>query len=151
MLVLLGVARCTAFLVNPRSNVLSVTLFKDKKLIMIDPIVLAGAKQHDKEVDADLEEETDIMPVADNATEMPEPPSPLLILAAYLAFVSFWPLLAYVRQNFNFDIDTFMTLSDMMDGPDYDPETIMELPKLSPAEKLVDALFGPPGVDHRGF
>jgi len=67
----------------------------------------------------------------------------------WVCFVSFWPTLAYIRLNYDFDVDTFLVMKDLLQEPDYD--TIQELPQLSPAERLLDSLFGPPGVDRRGF
>ena len=81
------------------------------------------------------------------------------LVAAYLGFISFWPLLALLQiylRNHEFDINTYLTVKGLLDSAapssydDYD-SSIMELPPLSPAERLVDSLFGPPGVDRRGF
>ena len=82
----------------------------------------------------------------------PPLPRPALVALAYVSFISFWPLLAYIERNFQWDVNTFMTLNDLMDTANPERvDTILELPKLSPAEQLVDALFGPPGVDRRGY
>jgi len=73
------------------------------------------------------------------------------------AFVAVWPLLALLRilaRDYELDVDTYMTLKDIMD---VDPaqqqaeQQILELPPLSPAERLVDVFFGPSSVDRRGF
>ena len=81
----------------------------------------------------------------------PEQSIPLSGLALAVAFVMFWPLLALLRVNVGgptggFDIDMFMALKGILDvqGADTADETILELPPLSPAEQLVDAIFGPP-------
>ena len=42
------------------------------------------------------------------------------------------------------DVDMFMALKGILDAPTSDNIEIMELPPLSPAERLVDAIFGPP-------
>lgn len=68
---------------------------------------------------------------------------------ATLAFVLFWPLLAFFRgNNHYFDVDMFLALKGILENnnpSDYsDSERILELPPLSPAEHLVGAIFGPP-------
>lgn len=81
-----------------------------------------------------------------------------------IAFVAFWPLLTVLRLWFShqvdWDLDSYLLLRDMMDDTtttaattlyDEAPSQIMELPPLSPAERLVDALFGPNTVDRRVF
>lgn len=87
------------------------------------------------------------------------PPKWKLALA-YLGFISFWPLLALVQvylRTHEFDIDTYLTVKGLLDAVPLDDtaaETssgITELPPLSPAERMVDALFGPNQVDRRGF
>jgi hypothetical protein len=82
-------------------------------------------------------------PIADTI-----PPSfPFLPAAvATLAFVLLWPLLAFLRNSY-FDVDMFMALKGILDAPpsmDDTTSNIVELPPLSPAERLVDAIFGPP-------
>jgi hypothetical protein len=85
----------------------------------------------------------------------PSPPSisffPFGLTA--VAFVAFWPLVAFLRANSDisladFDIDMFMALKGILDGNDpsgvYSEDQILELPPLSPAEQLVGAIFGPP-------
>lgn len=82
------------------------------------------------------------------------------VMLATILFVSFWPLLAFVRTNVSnpidgFDIDMYMALrgilddnnnniNDVMSSDMIRTDTILELPALSPAERLVDAIFGPP-------
>jgi hypothetical protein len=66
---------------------------------------------------------------------------------ATLAFVLFWPFLAFLRSlYYNVDVDMFMALKGILDTPLLPSDTaeIVELPPLSPAERLVDAIFGPP-------
>jgi hypothetical protein len=131
---------CSAFAVRPSPAVL------EKKTIRI-PLFLSDRDEND-EHKVSLNHQTDATFCKSTTSaedDTPELPPKLFIAAAYLAFISFWPLLAYIRLNFDFDIDTFMNLRDMMDDPSYDPDTIVELPKLSPGEQLVDAFFGPPG------
>lgn len=82
-------------------------------------------------------------------------PSRWKLIVAYLAFISFWPLLAAVQvylRTHEFDIDTYLTVKGLLDtaapptfddGSSSSDTTIMELPPLSPAERLVDSLFGP--------
>lgn len=91
--------------------------------------------------------------------EMKLPPRWKLIVA-YLGFVSFWPLLAAVQvylRTHEFDVDTYLTVKGLLDTAapldnGSDATTIMELPPLSPAERLVDSLFGPNKniIDPRG-
>ena len=133
-------AHCSAFAVRPSRAAL------EKKTIRI-PLFLSGRDDNDEHrVSLNHQTEATLSENTTNAEDdTPELPPKLFIAAAYVAFISFWPLLAYVRLNFDFDIDTFMNLRDIMDGPSYDPDTIVELPKLSPGEQLVDAFFGPPG------
>ncbi len=79
------------------------------------------------------------------------PPLPAVMFAT-ISFVSFWPLLALMRSTSSpidgFDIDAFMALRGILDDNDavsgIRPEVILELPSLGPAERLVDAIFGPP-------
>jgi len=84
-----------------------------------------------------------------NTNEFVTPEFPLLsAVVATILFVSFWPLLAYLRQN-TFDIDMYLALKGILDDPvslgaDNLEPGIVELPSLSPAERLVDTLFGPP-------
>lgn len=89
------------------------------------------------------------------------------LIVAYLAFISFWPLLAFLQvylRNHEFDIDTYLTVKGILDAAAPADTTtttatmwedtssgILELPPLSPAERLVDSLFGPNNVDRRGF
>jgi len=73
----------------------------------------------------------------------------------FVAFVSFWPLLAFVRFKLfagigpignpmdYLDVDKFMALKDLMQEADGSKE-IMELPSMSPAEQMVGSFFGPP-------
>lgn len=69
---------------------------------------------------------------------------------ATLAFVLFWPLLALLRNyTYNIDVDMFMALKGILDDagvvlPNDNDAEILELPPLSPAERLVNAIFGPP-------
>ena len=69
-----------------------------------------------------------------------------------LAFVQ-----VYLRAH-EFDVDTFLTVKGLLDAAAPDDngswdrnDMILELPPLSPAERMVDALFGPNQVDRRGF
>lgn len=84
-----------------------------------------------------------------NAASTTTPSFPILPAAvATLALVLFWPLLAFFRSAV-FDVDMFMALKGILDerpaGYDYGGDSnIVELPPLSPAERLVDAIFGPP-------
>lgn len=108
----------------------------------------------------DDDKDTGPLPWIPPTTDMEFPPRWKLI-AAYLGFLSFWPLLAFVQlylRNHEFDIDTYLTVKGLLDSAntsppmdDYGSSGILELPPLSPAERLVDSLFGPPGVDRRGF
>jgi hypothetical protein len=68
-----------------------------------------------------------------------------------VSILALWPLLALFRDTndptFGFDIDMFMALKGILDEPNQSnllPEDFVELPPLSPAERLVDAIFGPP-------
>jgi hypothetical protein len=89
------------------------------------------------------------------------PPLPTLnssVIIPYILFVSFWPLLALARFQWEawfpyggnpleyFDVDKFMALQEMMQEVTIPEEGIVELPALSPAEQLVGAIFGPPPV-----
>ena len=81
------------------------------------------------------------------------PPLPTLdasVLIPYFLFLSFWPALAFLRLQLDslpmplldyFDVDKFMALQEMMQD---EPQDIIELPALSPAEQMVGAIFGPP-------
>lgn len=79
------------------------------------------------------------------------PPFPAAALVATILFASFWPLLAFLRATNSpldgFDVDTFMALRGILDNNDavgMGSDTVMEFPPLCPAERLVDAIFGPP-------
>ena len=101
--------------------------------------------------------------VASSTTTTPEMklPPKWKILAAYFGFISFWPILAFVQvylRAHEFDVDTFLTVKGLLDAAAPDDngswdrnDMILELPPLSPAERMVDALFGPNQVDRRGF
>jgi len=87
----------------------------------------------------------------DESQEIERPAGlPLGAIGLTLAFVAFWPLLALVRtmnydQTIGFDIDSYMALKEMLEVSDVPSmDEIKELPPLSPAEKMVGALFGPP-------
>eukprot|EP00980_Cylindrotheca_fusiformis_P021706 scaffold8535_cov132-Cylindrotheca_fusiformis.AAC.14 len=81
---------------------------------------------------------------------------PFLATAVLLtAILSTWPLLSFFRDTNSptdgFDIDMFIALKGMLDGGiggesvTFDnAEAVIELPALSPAERLVGAIFGPP-------
>jgi hypothetical protein len=74
------------------------------------------------------------------------PSFPLLpAIIATMLFVSFWPLLAVIRNGY-IDVDMYMVLKGILDDKTNveSSTTILELPPLSPAERLVDAIFGPP-------
>lgn len=99
----------------------------------------------------------DINDIDDDKQDISFDPVPTLpffpTIFAYIAFISFWPLLAFIRINFfsdnpinYFDIDKYMTLRNMMDSTTttIDTNGITELPALSPAEQLVGTIFGPP-------
>eukprot|EP00977_Amphora_coffeiformis_P024136 scaffold15108_cov180-Amphora_coffeaeformis.AAC.12 len=99
-------------------------------------------------------------PTTENMTELLPPRWKLVV--GYLTFISFWPFLAWLQlylHSHEFDIDTYMTVKGLLDtaadsvndNDMNDMESILELPPLSPAERLVDSLFGPPNVDRRGF
>ena len=80
-----------------------------------------------------------------NDTDIPSFPFLPAIIATIL-FVSFWPLLAIIRNGY-IDIDMYMALKGILDDNTANVDsstTILELPALSPAERLVDAIFGPP-------
>jgi hypothetical protein len=64
-------------------------------------------------------------------------------IVATILFVSFWPVLALLR-NGHLDVDMYMTLKGIFDESLPGENTILELPPISPAERLVDAIFGPP-------
>ncbi len=69
-----------------------------------------------------------------------------LAALATLAFVLFWPLLAFLRSS-SFDVDMFMALKGILQDPGVLPKDtpeVLELPPLSPAEQLVGAIFRPP-------
>ena len=70
--------------------------------------------------------------------------------------LSVWPLLTFLRDvnhpTDGFDVDMFMTLKGMFDGngnadmsmlTNDNYQSIVQLPALSPAERLVGAFFGP--------
>ncbi|KAG7349440.1 hypothetical protein IV203_012037 [Nitzschia inconspicua] len=106
------------------------------------------------QIDLSIETETtaDRTSSYDDKVETPPVPSsnltpsfPFLTAAmATMVFVLFWPLLAFV-QNSYFDVDMFMSLKGILDDTSMDENSIIvELPPLSPAERLVDAIFGPP-------
>jgi len=100
-------------------------------------------------------------------------PSRWKLVVGYIVFISFWPFLAWIQlylRTHEFDIDTYLTVKGMLDTAADNsmmnesssssssssnditiPQSILELPPLSPAERLVDSLFGPPNVDRRGF
>jgi hypothetical protein len=84
-----------------------------------------------------------------NQTKIDEkgvPSFPLLpAIIATMLFVSFWPLLAVIRNGY-IDVDMYMVLKGILDDKTNveSSTTILELPPLSPAERLVDAIFGPP-------
>ncbi|KAG7374370.1 hypothetical protein IV203_013465 [Nitzschia inconspicua] len=102
-------------------------------------------------IDLSIETETTADPTSsyDDKVETPPLPSstpsfPFLSAAiATIGFVLFWPLLAFVRNSY-FDVDMFMALKAILDDTSMDENSIIELPPLSPAERLVDAIFGPP-------
>ena len=82
-------------------------------------------------------------------------PFPFLTVALPLVgLVAFWPFLAFFRDTNDptsgFDIDMFMALKGILetnnsnDVAGMSEASILELPPLSPAERLVDAIFGPP-------
>jgi len=92
-----------------------------------------------------------------NDYDEPPPGNYIKIILSTIAFITFWPLLAYLRYeagdivgdafgHVGFDVDTFMALKDITNGNTNGDEIgqILEIPTLSPAEKLVGALFGPP-------
>ena len=76
---------------------------------------------------------------------------PFLTMAIpVVSLLAFWPLLALLRDTNDpttgFDIDMFMALKGILDTTSESNLSgdILELPPLSPAEQLVDAIFGPP-------
>jgi hypothetical protein len=76
----------------------------------------------------------------------------LAVALPLVGLAALWPLLALFRDTNDptsgFDIDMFMALKGILDsGNDTGMmvgDNILELPRLSPAEQLVGAIFGPP-------
>ncbi len=72
----------------------------------------------------------------------------LTVALPLVGIVALWPLLALLRDTNDptsgFDIDMFMALKGILDSSSDVHDNILELPPLSPAERLVDAIFGPP-------
>jgi hypothetical protein len=118
--------------------------------------VVVPASSHKDDESANSVEKSAISPLdSSSAPQMQLPPKWKLALA-YLGFISFWPFLAFVQvylRTHEFDIDTYLTVKGLLDNIPVDDTSsgIMELPPLSPAERIVDALFGPNKVDRRGF
>ena len=73
----------------------------------------------------------------------------LTIALPLVSLLALWPLLSLLRDTNDpttgFDIDMFMALKGILDMTSESnlPDDILELPPLSPAERLVDAIFGP--------
>ena len=103
-------------------------------------------------------EESSTPPFSTTISGKQFPSLPLSSLGIAIVFVMFWPLLALLRadnSNFGnpiagFDIDMYMALKGILDDNNSltasttdQPTTILELPPLSPGERLVDAIFGP--------
>jgi len=149
-----NVARYTSF-VTPGGNVASIRSLPNFSSIWQLGIADDGGEDHENtssSLHQDNDEKISFSEVRDEIKDIPELPRELLV-ASFILFVSFWPFLALMRLVLpdllqgQFDIETYMTLRNLMD----EPKEIIELPPLSPAEQLVDALFGPNQVDHRGF
>jgi hypothetical protein len=78
----------------------------------------------------------------------------LAVALPLVGLVALWPLLALFRDTNDptsgFDIDMYMALKGILDtgnggtGMMMVGDEIIELPRLSPAEQLVGAIFGPP-------
>jgi hypothetical protein len=74
----------------------------------------------------------------------------LPLAGSAVLFVAFWPLLALLRDTNDptagFDIDMFMSLKGILESAPQDNLDILELPPLSPGERLVEAIFGLPST-----
>jgi hypothetical protein len=95
------------------------------------------------------DDDTDQFAQSDNSVNLQSiPPFSFLPAAiATIAFVLFWPLLALLRTSHaSFDVDMFLALKGILKDPVVlqSNDEILELQLLSPAERLVDAFFGPP-------
>lgn len=94
--------------------------------------------------------------LSESSTPQMQLPPRWKLALAYVGFIAFWPLLAFVQvylRTHEFDVETYLTVKGLLDTVPADETSsgIMELPPLSPAERIVDALFGPNQVDRRGF
>ena len=102
---------------------------------------------------AKLDEEDaleDLTPIPESNSE-PLDPIYILPLAAVIGVLLLATMVVYIqstRPMSGIDVDLYMAIDDTLSrrngGTMGDPESIVALPTLSPAEQLVGALFGPP-------
>jgi len=89
----------------------------------------------------------------DPSTETPPTFQSGIVALSAIAFMSFWPLLAFLRTaaHGQIDVDMFMALQSILGESPMKGDEIVELPSLSPAEQLVGAFFGPSSAQNSGF
>jgi hypothetical protein len=135
-------------------------------------------KEENEDENNDEEDKTYFVPLTASSSSYYLPKSPsLAAFVATLTLGATW-LLALASGNDLFDsiphnsldVDTYLAVKGLLDGPTSDalhggslattqdiasytgyggdPNTILELPSLSPAERLVGAVFGPPTPQH---